>query len=294
MLPKMEQSPTTSNDFATEAPTPGTPGEEEGGSVVVEEEEATDFVSGNVELSDGLDFGFEIKPLGPTETYTPFSDPMTTSTTPAASSGDTENGYDELLKAYKEVKDQNKTLRKDKKQLAARVEELEAKVRTQEITLRENAEAIDSLSFNNQRLTKRVAAMQSQNAHDPSSGTNGGSGGGSGGGGWFGGLIWSPNTAAASEIKKLKEELAVTKQDLEIKIKENVFMHVQVEDQKEEFDKKIEKLEDAMDTMKAELEAQVAAVTGSLSEQVALTTKTTQERDDYIKLLDQSKEELSQ
>lgn len=249
----------------------------------------------NAQFADGLDFDFEIKPLGPSEIYTPFSDPIiTTETTPSVSRGDSENNYDELLKAYKEVKDQNRALRKDKKQLSARVEELESKVRTQEITLRENAEAIDSLSFNNQRLTKRVAVMQSQNAQDSASGGLGGGGGGGGGGGWFSGLMWSSNNTAAAEIKKLREELAVTKQDLAIKIQENVFMHVQVEDQKEEFDKKMEKLEREMDSMKTDLETQISVITGSLNKQTALVTKTSQERDDCLKLIEEQKSELSQ
>lgn len=237
-------------------------------------------------LTDDLDFDFEIKPLSSSETYTPFSDPMSAdATTPSMSVGDPESNYDELLKAYKEVKDQNKALKRDKKQLSARVEELEAKVRTQEITLRENAEAIDSLSFNNQRLTKRVAVMQNQNTQDSASNSNSG--------GWFSGLMWSSNSNTSAEIKKLKEELTVTKQDLAIKIKENVFMHVQVEDQKEEFDKKMEKLEKEMDSMKAELEARINAVTGSLGKQTELTAKTTQERDDCIKLIEEQKSELS-
>ena len=254
----------------------------------------------NAQFADGLDFEFEIKPLGPTETFVSFSDPIIAAeaaSAPPASRGDPENNYDELLRAYKEVKDQNRALRKDKKQLAARLEELESKVRTQEITLRENAEAIDSLSFNNQRLTKRVAVMQSQNAQDSgSSGIGGGSSssGGAGGGGWFSGLMWSSNNTAAAEIKKLREELAVTQQDLAIKIQENVFMHVQVEDQKEEFDKKMEKLEREMDTMKADLEAQISVMTGSLNKQTALVTKTSQERDDCLKLIEEQKAELSQ
>lgn len=249
-------------------------------------------ISENIELSDGLDFGFDIKPLAPSETYTPFSDPIATNSSLSSESrGDPESNYDELLKAYKEVKDQNKALKRDKKQLSIRVEELQAKVRTQEITLRENAETIDSLSFNNQRLTKRVAAMQSQNAQDNG---NNGSGSNGGGGGWFSGFMWSSSNNATAEIKKLREELAVTKQDLEIKIKENVFMHVQVEDQKEEFDKKMEKLEKEMDSLKANLEEQIGTITESLNKQTALALKTTQERDDYIKLVDQQKVEISQ
>jgi len=112
------------------------------------------------------------------------------------------------------LKAQNTLLKKAVKQEKARSTDLETQNRYYEQELRRNAEDHDMLTFNNDRLTKRVDVLVAQLEEATKSPA--------GGGGWFG---WG---AAAAPDPSLEKEMSVLREDLDLKIEENERLHIEM------------------------------------------------------------------
>lgn len=80
--------------------------------------------------------------------------------------------------------------------------------------MRTVSEESDSLSFNNARLTKRVEVLQSALEEEKEKGS-------SSSGGWFG-------SGAKAELAKVQGEMAVLREELDIKIRESEDLHMRI------------------------------------------------------------------
>lgn len=87
-------------------------------------------------------------------------------------------------------------------------------MRAVESRLRTVSEESDSLTFNNARLTKRVEVLQQALEEEKSKSA-------SSSGGWFG-------SGAKAELAKVQAEMAILREELDIKIRENEALHMRI------------------------------------------------------------------
>eukprot|EP01105_Mastigella_eilhardi_P015299 TRINITY_DN3490_c0_g1_i3.p1 TRINITY_DN3490_c0_g1~~TRINITY_DN3490_c0_g1_i3.p1 ORF type:complete len:933 (+),score=299.40 TRINITY_DN3490_c0_g1_i3:40-2799(+) len=155
-----------------------------------------------------------------------------TSPPPAAVAGNTREELEKMAK-YVVI------LKKAVVQEQQKNEELTKALKEKEVNLRQAVEKDDILTFNNQRLSKRVQVMQDelQQAQTKK--------GKSEGGGWFGG--GSSSAAKADQLQRLN----ATEDELRNKIKENELLHEKLYDVSAEHKKIVDMLEQRLSSIKS-------------------------------------------
>jgi len=137
--------------------------------------------------------------------------------------------YETLRQEYSKVKAQNTLLRKALKDEQTSSQTLQIELKSKEEEIKKSVQQLDSLSFHNVNLTKRIQQMQtlvkenktnssSSSSSSPSSSTSSSSSS------WFGG----GNHALKKDLEKTKAVLETLKLDLQIKIEENEKLHQQL------------------------------------------------------------------
>ncbi|KAI3660193.1 hypothetical protein MP638_004467, partial [Amoeboaphelidium occidentale] len=121
---------------------------------------------------------------------------------------DIEERYERLLHEYTKLKAQNSVLKKAIISEQTTMQKIEKELQLKENDYRKNAQELDSLKFHNQRLVKRIEAMQEELAQ-PKQGS------------W----ILGSTSSSKKEFEKLKLALEASNADLVKKINENESLH---------------------------------------------------------------------
>jgi len=157
---------------------------------------------------------------------------------------------------------------------------LQTEVKEKDIRIRAASEETDTLSFNNQRLTKRVEALQKAVEEERGKASQGG---------WFG-------AGAKQELLKVREDLQLVQDELAAKIKENgVFvllkndlklltlnlesLHVRVFEERKEHSQTLTTLEDKMNKLKSSLTKKTTEYDDLTTDYKHAVTKMTEARE---------------
>lgn len=164
------------------------------------------------------------------------------------------------------MKAQNAVLKKAVLQEQQKSQTLEASVKEREIRLRAALEENDTLSFNNQRLTKRVEVLQSSMEEEKTRASSSG---------WFGG-------AAKQELQKTKESMAILQEELDTKIKETESIHMRMFEERKEHANLVQTLADKLEKIKVQLLKKNDEYEDLSSEHKHVVSKLAAEKSDLI------------
>ena len=126
------------------------------------------------------------------------------------------------IDALKKLKAEREVLRRAVLGEKKRSEELQSNLTVKERTLRASMEEMERLTFDNQRLQKRLEVLLKDGGNVGETGSVGATGGG-----LFSGLI-SAGSGTADEMQRLVDHVEVLKQELDVKIKENEMVHMKI------------------------------------------------------------------
>lgn len=115
--------------------------------------------------------------------------------------------------------------------------QLENKLKDLSLKISSANEEIDTLTFNNNRLIKRVQVLQEELENVKNSSSSGG---------WFG-------SGVRQELAKTKSELEQFKEELNVKIKENEELHIYIYNLKLEHKTIKEDIMERMEKLKSEI-----------------------------------------
>ncbi|ELR20964.1 uncharacterized protein ACA1_279460 [Acanthamoeba castellanii str. Neff] len=180
-----------------------------------------------------------------------------------------EERYVKLVEAYKKIKHQNGLLKQAVLQgREALQEETKLREATQleakevEKKLRSAVEENNMLKFHNNRITKKVEALQRRFKEEEQTESLG----------WF-------SSGTKVELAKKKEELQAAKTDLESKIRENEKLHRENDELKKEHKQTVELLTQKIHGIKKNLQQQQDALRDKENETSFAINNLTQERD---------------
>lgn len=180
-----------------------------------------------------------------------------------------EERYVKLVEAYKKIKHQNGLLKQAVLQgREALQEETKLREATQleakevEKKLRSAVEENNMLKFHNNRITKKVEALQRRFKEEEQTESLG----------WF-------SSGTKVELAKKKEELQAAKTDLESKIRENEKLHRENDELKKEHKQTVELLTQKIHGIKKSLQQQQDALRDKENETSFAINNLTQERD---------------
>jgi protein phosphatase 1 regulatory subunit 21 len=192
----------------------------------------------------------------------------------APAAGD--DNYRRLLEEYQKVKTQNAILKKAVLQEQQKSQQLEIQSKDRDVRLRASLEENDTLSFNNQRLTKRVEVLQASIEEEKTKAASGG---------WFGG-------AAKQELQKTKESMAILQEELDTKIKETEQLHIRMFEERRDHKQLVDTLADKLEKIKVQLSKKADEYEDLSSEHKHSVSKLTAEKSELISRVEDLSETL--
>ena len=147
----------------------------------------------------------------------------------------------------KTLKRANKVLKQAVREEQQRSAELAAQVQGLQVAEEGREEEVKQLEFHNNRLKKRVDALQQDLEQQASAG----------GSSWgLGGALtgWG-STLSKADAEKLQEDMAMMQEQLELKIRENETLHIEMFDLRAEHKTAVEALEQQVAELRGKLEA---------------------------------------
>jgi DNA repair exonuclease SbcCD ATPase subunit len=174
----------------------------------------------------------------------------------------------------KKLKRANKVLKQAVLEEREKSAELTARVRQLEVVGTGKDEEIQQVGFHNNRLKKRVDALQQELADQKSSA----------GSSWgLGGMGWG-STLSKADAEKLQADLGMMQEQLELKIRENESLHMEMFELKAKQEAQVEKLKKKNRELKAELESEKKRAEESLLAAAVRVEMLTGERDGAVRL----------
>ena len=174
----------------------------------------------------------------------------------------------------KKLKRANKVLKQAVLEEREKSAELAARVRQLEVLATGKDEEIQQVGFHNNRLKKRVDALQQElEGKKHSAGSSWG----------LGAMGWG-STLSKADAEKLQADLGMMQEQLELKIRENESLHIEMFELKEKQEAQVEKLKKKHRELKAELESQKKRTEESLLAAAVRTEMLAGERDGAVRL----------
>ena len=174
----------------------------------------------------------------------------------------------------KKLKRANKVLKQAVLEEREKSAELTARVQQLEVLATGKDEEIQQVGFHNNRLKKRVDALQQELEGKKNSG----------GSSWGLGAMGWGSTLSKADAEKLQADLGMMQEQLELKIRENESLHMEMFELKEKQEAQVEKLKKKNRELKAELESEKKRTEESLLAAAVRTEMLTGERDGAVRL----------
>jgi hypothetical protein len=184
----------------------------------------------------------------------------------------------------KKLKRANKVLKQAVLEERGKSAELTARVRQLEVVGTGKDEEIQQVGFHNNRLKKRVDALQQElEGQKPSAGS-----------GWGLGAIGWGSTLSKADAEKLQADLGMMQEQLELKIRENESLHMEMFELKDKQEAQVEKLKKKNRELKAELESEKKRAEESLLAAAVRSEMLAGERDGAVRLQEAAEARLAE